>query len=94
MPDLIGWMILAGAGIFGAIAQLLVTYAYKWSQANFISPLSNTSVLFAFLFEWIIWNSVPDIKTVIGASLIVMSVSVISYMQTRKRKPVKYMVST
>ena len=85
MPSYTGWMVLTGAGIFGAIAQLLITYAYKWSQANFIAPLSNTSVLFAFIFEWIIWNSVPDIKTVIGATLIVISVSIISYMQTKKR---------
>ena len=91
MPGYTGWIILAGSGVFGAIAQLLVTYALKWSQANFISPLSNTSVLFAFVFEWIIWDSVPDTKTVIGAILIVISVSIISYAQTRKSElSVKY----
>jgi len=84
MPEYTGWIMLLGAGIFGAIAQLLYTYAYKWGQANFIAPLSNTSVLFAFIFEWIIWSLFPDTKTVIGVTLIIVSVSVISHMQTRK----------
>jgi drug/metabolite transporter (DMT)-like permease len=37
------------------------------------SPVNATVPLWASLFEWLIWNEVPDLITYIGAAIIAVS---------------------
>lgn len=65
------WAALIGMGILGTVAQLMMTYAYKHTDASIVSPYSFSAVLFAAMFGIIFWGEIPDRWSILGGSLIV-----------------------
>lgn len=49
---------------------LLLQYAYKHADAIKLSPLNYSIVVFTGIFDWIIFNHVPEILTVFGIILV------------------------
>lgn len=85
MPNLIGWLALLGAGIFGTFAQLLMTHSYKCGPANILTPFNNSAIIFSFIFGWVFWNETPDLLTLIGALLIIVAIVFVSFIANRRR---------
>ena len=69
-PD---WLLFLGLGLLGGVGQLALTKAYALSTAATVAPFSYTSFLWATLYGVLIWNQLPDSKTLIGACFIVTS---------------------
>lgn len=87
MPDVRELMLLLGAGIFGTFAQLLLTYAYRCTPANLLTPFNNSAVIFSFTYGWILWQEAPDLFTIIGASLIIIASIIISILANKHAIP-------
>ncbi|THF62414.1 DMT family transporter [Pseudothauera nasutitermitis] len=51
-----GALILAGIGLFGTIAQLAMTRAYRYGRTIVSASLSYTTVIFASLFGILFWD--------------------------------------
>lgn len=68
---------IAVVGLCGTLGQLLLTLAYRYTPASIVAPLALTSVIFAGAFEWVFFGSIPDRLSLIGAILLIVSVSVI-----------------
>lgn len=49
----------------------LYTQAYSYAKATVIAPISYFGVLFAGLLGWLFWQQVPDMLSVIGATLVI-----------------------
>jgi drug/metabolite transporter (DMT)-like permease len=54
------WWLLLAIGVLGSVGQLLLTAAYGNAPAARVGPFIYSSVVFAGLLEWGLWNSVPD----------------------------------
>lgn len=63
----------AALGIFGTLAQALLIRAFTLAEAAAIAPFGYTGLLWAGLWGWLFWGSVPDSWTIIGAIIIVVA---------------------
>jgi drug/metabolite transporter (DMT)-like permease len=77
MPNFKDFILLALIGVTGGAANLLLTQSYKLSEVSLVAPLKYLSLVFAVIFGYIIWNEIPTLKTLIGASLVILSSLVI-----------------
>ena len=72
-PTFNGWILLISVGCFGALGQLLILWAYAKSKATTLAPISYCHIIWAVLFGFLLFNSLPTIQSVLGALLIVLS---------------------
>jgi len=81
IPALINWVslswvqlgLLAAIAVSSTIGQLALSKAYSHAPAGQLGPYTYTSVAFAALFGWLIWNEVLDYRTLIGIVIIVFA---------------------
>jgi drug/metabolite transporter (DMT)-like permease len=62
---------MAGAGFCASVGQLLLTYSYTTSPAAKVGTINYSTVLFAGLFSWWLWNERPDAFSLLGAALVI-----------------------
>ena len=73
MPNFQDFILLALIGVTGGSANLFLTQSYKLSEVSLVAPLKYLALVFAIIFGYLIWNEIPTIKTLIGASLVVLA---------------------
>jgi len=73
MPNFQDFILLALIGITGGSANLFLTQSYKLSEVSLVAPLKYLALVFAIFFGYFIWNEIPTIKTLVGASLVVLA---------------------
>ena len=73
MPNFQDFILLALIGVTGGSANLFLTQSYKLSEVSLVAPLKYLALIFAIIFGYLIWNEIPTIKTLIGASLVVLA---------------------
>ena len=73
MPNLIDLILLSLIGIFGGVANLWLSQSYKFSEVSLVTPLKYLALVFAIIFGYFIWDEIPTIKTLIGATLVIVS---------------------
>lgn len=80
-PPPSAWGLLVMIGVLAGCGQIALTKAYAYAPAARISPFSYTTVIFATLIGWGLWNEVPDGFSFLGALL----VCVAGVLATRRR---------
>ena len=65
--------LLSMVGILGGLANLWLTQSYKFSEVSLVTPLKYLALVFAIMFGYFIWDEVPTMKTLVGASLVIIS---------------------
>ena len=73
MPNLKDLFLLSMVGILGGLANLWLTHSYKLSEVTLVTPLKYLALVFGIFFGYFIWDEVPSIKTLLGASLVIIS---------------------
>ncbi|SIQ48701.1 Uncharacterized membrane protein [Paracoccus thiocyanatus] len=66
--DIWAFLLLGG---FGTAAQALLIRAFSLAEAAAIAPFGYTGLIWAGLWGWLFWGTLPDRWTVIGALIIV-----------------------
>lgn len=84
MPNLYEFGLLLLVGGFGLIFQLLLTRAFKHAPANVISPFAFTGVIFSSVFDWLVWDHAPTLYFWLGATVIIVSVSLLTKVRAKK----------
>ena len=64
------WLWLLAVGLFGSLGQLGLTWAYQRVPVTQVSPFGYTSLLFAGLVGFLLWDEVPDLLGIGGMILI------------------------
>jgi len=77
MPSLSHLVLLSLIGIFGGVANLWLSQSYKYSEVSLVTPLKYLALVFAIIFGYLIWEEIPTIKTLAGASLVIISTLII-----------------
>ena len=73
MPNLKDLILLSFIGIFGGVANLWLSQSYKFSEVSLVTPLKYLALVFAIIFGYLIWDEIPTIKTLVGATLVIAS---------------------
>jgi len=72
-PDMLGWLWLAGTGIFGTFGQLLWVRALRIGEVSALQPISFTQLPVVVLFGWWLFDESPDRWTLLGAAIILIA---------------------
>ena len=63
--------IIVGVGITGFCGQWGVTYAFRHGEVSAVAPFEYTSLVWTLGLDRLIWNTVPDGYTLLGAAIII-----------------------
>ncbi len=83
-PSAFEWLLLVASGVAGGLGHMFLIRAFRSAPASVVAPFSYSSLLWAALFGYLIWDDWPDIWTWAGAALIVGSGL---YIFQRERRP-------
>lgn len=84
------WLLFCGVGLFGTIAQILMTASYRAAPVAVVSPFEYTSFVWAIGFDFMIWNLPPAWATLVGATIIISSgIYIVHREGINKRQPVQ-----
>lgn len=72
-PTLFQFLTLIGSGISAFVAQLALSYAYKYSKANEISVYQYLTIIFSAIIGFVLLKEIPDIYSLLGGILILGS---------------------
>ena len=86
MPNLNHFIILSLIGIFGGVSNLWLSQSYKYSEVSLVTPLKYLALVFAIIFGYFIWDEIPTVKTLAGASLVIISTLIIFRREIYKKK--------
>ena len=76
-------------GLFGSIANLLLTQSYKLAEVSLTTPLKYLSLVFAIIFGFYFFNESPTIYTLyLVRVLIVISSAIIFIREHQLKKPI------
>ncbi|MFI5333970.1 MAG: DMT family transporter [Chlamydiales bacterium] len=78
--------ILSTLGVFGFIYQILFTLAVRHAPARLISPSFYFSVVFAMLFDWWLWDSIPSLVALVGFTLVILGAFLTVYLYPKEGK--------
>jgi len=88
MPSSYDFGLLILIGLFGSIANLLLTKSYQLAEISLTTPLKYLSLVFAIIFGFYLFNEIPTIYTFSGAGLIVISSAIIFVREHQLKKPI------
>ncbi len=67
------WCWLAGVGGLGGLAQIAMTNSLRLGPVSVVVPMDYSSLLWATLFGWVVFDVLPASATWLGAPIIVAS---------------------
>lgn len=62
---------LLGIGVFGGIAQILLTDSYRHAPASVVAPFSYTSMIWAVAIGYLLFGELPGAVVLLGAAIVV-----------------------
>lgn len=83
-PSAEDFAVMVATGLCGGMTQYLVTRAYLLAPASVIGPFNYTAILWASLFGWLFWGTLPGPNVAIGSAMVVASGLVILWRETRR----------
>ena len=87
--DATGWWLLVAIGATGSIGQLLLTAALRFGKVASVIVMDYSSLFWATLYGWLLFDMLPPTSTWLGAPLIVVAGLVIAWREhylARSRK--------
>ena len=77
------WFVPMLLGSLGMLGHTMVTRAHHYAEASVLAPMVYSQMIYIIFYSWIIFDTTPDITTVIGTVIIIMSGL---YIWARERK--------
>jgi drug/metabolite transporter (DMT)-like permease len=85
MPTMAQWGALAGLGVLMATAQTCFVNAVARADASFVTPFSYVTLIFATLYDLLIFDVWPDWVSGLGALIILSGASLLAWRERRIR---------
>jgi drug/metabolite transporter (DMT)-like permease len=61
---------LMAIGVFGGLAHIFLTESYRLAEVSLVAPFDYTSMLWALILGYIVFNELPDTLVYLGAVII------------------------
>ncbi len=84
MPDLTGFLLLAGVGLLGGVGVFFFTEALRQAPVAILAPFDYTAMIWAVVFGYAIWADLPDGWTVGGSAIVIASGLYVLHRETRR----------
>ena len=84
-PTYAQWGALAGVGLSMAVAQSLYINGMARADASYVAPFNYGALVFAAIFDAVIFGAVPDWVSWLGAAVIVAGALLLALREGRKR---------
>lgn len=81
------WIQATTIGVATAAGQILLTIAYRFGTASFLSPLGYSTIIYAGLVSWILFDNPPHLRSLLGTVLIILG-GTMSYLLKKKPESV------
>ncbi len=62
---------LLGVGVFGGVAQILLTESYRHAPASVVAPFSYTAMIWAVVLGYFMFGELPSAIVLVGAAIVV-----------------------
>lgn len=85
-PTLAEVPLLFGVGLSGALAQWLLSTAFRNAPAAIVTVFNYSGIVWATLFGWLIWNDWPLPHVLVGAAIVIASNALIIWRESRRRE--------
>jgi drug/metabolite transporter (DMT)-like permease len=77
--------LLFGVGLSGALAQWLLSVAFRNAPVAIVTVFNYSGIVWATLFGWLIWNDWPLPTVLFGALIVIASNALIIWRESRRR---------
>ena len=88
IPSAMQWGALAGVGCLMACAQLFFVNGMARADASYVAPFSYATLIFATLYDFAAFGSVPDAISVLGSGVILAGAFVLAWREGRAKRRV------
>jgi drug/metabolite transporter (DMT)-like permease len=61
---------LIAIGVFGGLAHIFLTESYRLAEASLVAPFDYTTMLWALVLGFVVFNELPDTLVYVGAAII------------------------
>jgi len=78
---------IVGTGAIGALALFLVTIAFRSAPVAVIAPFEYTALLWGMGIDWFVWDTLPQGRFYIGASIVIASGLYVIWREARVAAP-------
>lgn len=65
--------LLVALAVMGFGGQLAITEAFRYGQASAVAPFEYTALAWGLGVDWLVWDTLPDVYTLLGGAIIVAS---------------------
>ena len=83
-PSLSELGLFALAGIFGSVGIICLTQAFRLAPVAVVTPFEYTALIWATLLGFLMWHELPDLPTMVGATIVTAGGLYIVYRETIK----------
>jgi drug/metabolite transporter (DMT)-like permease len=66
-------LLLCGLAVSGFLGQLAITEAFGSGEASSVAPFEYSALAWGVALDWLLWRTLPDRFTLIGAAIIIGS---------------------
>lgn len=89
MPSTVQFLLLALLGVTMALAQTLFIQAMKNADASYVIPFSYSTLIFAALYDFMLFDQLPVSTSLLGAAIIVGGAVLLAWREhlARQRAP-------
>ena len=85
MPTIAQWGMLATLGAMMALAQSCFIQAMRRAEASFVVPFTYSTLIFAALYDYVIFEAIPDSISITGAVIIIIGAFLLAWREARLR---------
>jgi drug/metabolite transporter (DMT)-like permease len=79
-------LLFLAAGLTGTVAYLFMTWAFRLLDISAIQPLTFLGIVWATLFDWLVFGRLADGWTFVGAAIIVAATTFIARRESAARE--------
>ena len=84
-PGAAHWLLAFLAGFFGTLGYFLMTWAFRLLDISALQPLAFLAIVWASLFDLVVFGRTADAWTYVGAAIVVAASSVIVHREASRR---------
>jgi len=67
------WFLIGLLAVSGFFGQLALTEAFSHGEASVVAPFEYTALAWGVAIDWLMWKTLPDEYTLVGAAIIIGS---------------------
>lgn len=86
MPTVYQWMALGTLGAMMACAQSFFINAMARADASFVAPFTYATLVFATMYDFAVFDQVPDWISVLGACVILSGAALLAWRESVQRR--------